>query len=393
MTTETTAAETTTKKRNTRRRGNGEGSIFLRADGYWVGTINIGYNEAGKRRRKTVYGETKKAVQEAMARLQSRKLDGTLGDAGRLTVGEFLTHWLENSAKPTIRATTHASYQSVIKLHIKPRLGGLALSKLAPAHVQGLYSEMERTGASPRLRQLTHAILRRAVNQAVKWGAIPRNVCDAVDPPRVARKEIHALTAEQAKALLKAAADDRLGAIYTLAITTGLRLGELFGLQWADVDLAAGSGSLCVRHTLMEMNGKLSLSEPKTAKSRRKVELSAMAVAALWDHRRKMLAAGHGFEGHVFRDSRGGPLRRSHFTADTFKPLLKRAGLPDIRFHDLRHTAATLMLSGGEHPKVVQEMLGHSNISMTMDTYSHVLPTMQRAAVDRLGDLLKVSAG
>jgi integrase len=237
---------------------------------------------------------------------------------------------------------------------------------------------------------LTHAILRRALQQAVKWGTVPRNVCDAVDPPRVARKEIHALTAEQAKQLLKAAADDRLGAMYTLAVSTGLRLGELFGLQWADVDLAAGTGSLMVRHTLMEVNGELSLSEPKTAKSRRKVELSTMAVDALWDHRRKMLAAGYGCEGFIFRNSTGGPLRRSHFHADNFKPLLKRAGLPDIRFHDLRHTAATLMLSGGEHPKVVQEMLGHSNISMTMDTYSHVLPTMQREAVNRLGKTLSV---
>lgn len=381
------------KRRSTRRRGNGEGSIFQRSNGYWVGTINIGYDEAGKRRRKTIYGGTKKEVQDEMTRLQSRKLDGTLGDAGRLTVGEFLDSWLEDSAKPTIRATTHASYEGVIRLHIKPRLGGLALGKLTPAHVQSLYSEMERNGASPRMRQLTHAILRRAVNQAVKWGTLPRNVCDAVEPPRVERKEIHALSAEQAKILLKAAADDRLCAVYTLAITTGLRLGEIFGLQWADVNLEAGKGSLMVRHTLMDLNGELSLSEPKTAKSRRKVELSAMAVDALWDHRKKMLAAGHGTDGFIFRDSRGGPLRRSHFHADNFKPLLKTAGLPKIRFHDLRHTAATLMLSGGEHPKVVQEMLGHANIGMTMDTYSHVQPTMQREAVDRLGTLLKASAG
>ncbi len=304
-----------------------------------------------------------------------------------------MDRWLEDSAKATIRATTHASYEGVIRLHIKPRLGGVALAKLTPAHVQGLYAEMERSKASPRLRQLTHAVLRRALNQAVKWGTVPRNVCDAVDPPRVSRKEIRPLATEQVKTLLKTAADDRLGALYTLAVTTGLRLGELFALQWADVDLAAGSGSLMVRHTLMEVNGKLTLSEPKTAKSRRKVELSGMAVDALWDHREKMLAAGCGSEGHIFRNSTGGPLRRSHFHGNSFKPLLKLAKLPSIRFHDLRHTAATLMLAGGEHPKVVQEMLGHSQISVTMDTYSHVLPTMQRQAVDRLGDLLKVSAG
>jgi len=394
---------TATKERKTkRRRGSGEGTIFQRTDGRWCAAIANGCDASGKRRRRWIYRATKGEVTEELTRLQGRKLDGTLGDAGRLSVGKYLDQWLESSAKATVRATTYVSYKGVIENHIKPRIGGLSLAKLAPAHVQAMYATMEDNKKSARLRQLTHAVLRRSLNQAVKWNMVPRNVCNAVYPPRVARKEIRPLTAEQVKLLLKAAAGDEskavpadpLEALYVLAVTTGLRLGELFGLQWADVDLTAGC--LHVRYTLMEVNGKLSLSEPKTARSRRKVELPAFAVEALRGHQRSALAAGgreFATEGHVFRNSRGGPLRRSHFHADSFKPLLKRAKLPAIRFHDLRHTAATLMLAGGEHPKVVQELLGHSQISVTMDTYSHVLPTMQREAIDRLGKLLSASAG
>jgi integrase len=380
MTTTTTIDEK--PQRSTRRRGNGEGSIFQRADGYWCATVNIGYNDSGKRRRKTVYGATKKDVQERLARLQSRKLDGTLSDIGRLTVSAFLSQWLESSAKPATRATTFAGYMCIVERHIVPAIGGLPLAKLAPAHVQGLYSRLDRKGASVYTRRLTHAVLHRACKQAVTWGMIPRNPVDAVEAPRVPRSDIRPLSAEQAKELLAAAKGDRLEALFVLALTTGMRLGELLGLQWANVDLAAGY--LTVRHSLQELNGRLTLSEPKTAKSRRKIELSALAVESLAAHRKRNLTIG----GHVFRDTQGGPVRRSNFHRRCFKPLLERAGLEDMRFHDLRHTAATLMLASGEHPKVVQETLGHSTISMTIDTYSHIMPTMQREAADRMGKLL-----
>lgn len=383
-------AEPQAKKRSKRRRGNGEGSIFQRAtDGRWCGTINIGYNEAGKRRRKTVYGETKKAVQDEMTRLQSRKLDCTLADTGRLTVAAFLAKWLENAAKPTIRETTFVNYKRAVD-SISGTIGGLPLAKLTPAHVQGLYSQLKDDGASAYKQRLIHAVLHRALKQALRWGMVSRNPVDAVEPPRVPHSEIHTLTDEQARLLLTTAKGDRLEALYVLALTTGMRFGELAGLQWADVDLAAGC--LSIRHALQEVGGKMKLAEPKTAKSRRKIELSPLAVKALWEHRKNMLAKGWATD-TVFRNSDGGFIRRSHFHAYCYKPLLEKAGLPDMRFHDLRHTAATLMLSGGEHPKVVQEMLGHSNISMTMDTYSHVLPTMQRAAVDRLGKLLTGTNG
>jgi integrase len=186
--------------------------------------------------------------------------------------------------------------------------------------------------------------------------------------------------------LLGAAKGDRLEALYITAIGTGLRLGELFGLQWADLDLKAST--LTVRRTLTEVNGKLSLAEPKSAKGRRLVTLPQRVTDALADHRKRAVASGFAGVPYVFCNSVGGPLRRSHFHRNEFKPLLKRAELPAIRFHDLRHTSATLLLVQGVHPKVVQERLGHAQISVTLDTYSHVLPSMQLDAATRLDSML-----
>ncbi|HEV2357498.1 MAG TPA: site-specific integrase [bacterium] len=228
--------------------------------------------------------------------------------------------------------------------------------------------------------------LHHALDQAVRWGMIPRNVCDAVTRPGAPRPIMQVLTPTQVSALLEAAREDRLHALYVMAITTGLRQGELLGLQWDDVDLTGAL--LHVRHSLHEVNGRLSLGEPKTARAKRPVDLPRIAVAALREHRERMLAEGHP-HGWVFCDTEGGPVRRPNLLRRSFQPLLKKAGLPQIRFHDLRHTAATLLLLQGVHPKVVQERLGHSQISVTLDTYSHVLPSMGREAAAKLDALLE----
>lgn len=245
---------------------------------------------------------------------------------------------------------------------------------------------MEKVGASTETRRLARVVLRRGLKQALKWGLIVRNVCDAVDAPKMVKSEIMPLTQDQVAKLLAAAKDDWLEALYVTAVGTGLRLGELFGLQWRDVDLNAGT--LSVRHTLTEVGGKLTLTEPKTAKSRRLVTLPRRVVDALADHRKRMVAAGFASVPFVFCNSAGGPLRRSHFHEREFKPLLERAELPAIRFHDLRHTSATLLLKQGVHPKVVQERLGHSQISITLDIYRHVMPSMQADAASRLDSML-----
>jgi integrase len=216
---------------------------------------------------------------------------------------------------------------------------------------------------------------------------IQRNPCDAVDPPRVPKREIAPLDAAQVQKLIKAAKKDRLYALYVLAIATGLRQGELFALRWCDVDL--NRKVVSVRFTLVETGSERFLAEPKSAKSRRQVDLPQFAVDALVDHRKRMLAEGFAGSEWVFCDTCGGQLRRSNVIRNSFKPILKRAKLRNLRFHDLRHTSATLLLSQGVHPKIVQERLGHSQISLTLDTYRHVLPTMQVEAAGKMDQLLK----
>jgi integrase len=354
------------------RRGRGEGSIYQRTDGKWCATLSVGYAANGRRRRQTLFGATKGEVQEKLAGVQMTLLEGTFVEPSKLRVAPYLDRWLEDAAKPTIRPTTHASYLGIIENHIKPKIGGVLLSALTPLHVQSMYSTLGREGASPRLRQLVHAVLRRALKQAVKWDLVIRNVCDAVDPPRVPKKEIDVLTAEQVASLLAAAKGNRFEALFVLALGTGMRLGEIFALQWQSVDL--DRAALSVRHTLVELNGQLTLAEPKTAKSRRRIELPKSVVAALRRHQLLHVEAGFEDSEWVFCNSTGGPLRRSHFHANVFKPLLEDAGLEPSRFHD--------------HPKVVQERLGHSQIGITLDTYSHVMPSLQVEAAEKLDAVL-----
>lgn len=370
-----------------KRRGNGEGSVYQRPNGTWCATYAAGYNDQGQRKRRTVFGKTKQAVQNKLQKVLSEVAAGTPIEPNRMTVGEFLDRWLTGAAKTTVKPTTYANYEGVIKNHIKPHLGGVPLQKLAVVQIQGLYSAMARDGKSAETIRLAHAVLRRALRQGVRWHLIPYNVCVDVDRPRVAKADITPLDAKQVAKFLKVTKKDRLGAVFTLAIAAGMRSGELFGLQWPDVDLK--NGMVKVTHTLTELGGELFLTEPKTAKGRRCINLPAVAIDALKKHQRQMRAEGHGNVPWVFCDTQGGPLRRSHFRERTFKPLLKKAGLPDIRFHDLRHTSATLLLSAGVHPKVVQERLGHSQISVTLDTYSHVLPTLQLEAADKLDSILR----
>jgi integrase len=369
-----------------KRRGNGEGSIYQRSDGTWCATYSAGYNEQGKRRRRTIFGNSKQDVQEKLRVLTSQISAGAQIEPQRITVAEYLDRWLKDVARPTLKASTYENYAAAAKNHLKPRIGGIALSKLSIIHVQSLYADMTRCGKSAETVRLAHAVLRRALRQAVNWRLVPYNVCAEVERPRVVKSEITPLDATQVAALLKVAEADRLAAIFTVAIATGMRLGELFGLQRPDVDLAAGV--IMVKHTLTEVKGRLHLTEPKTARSRRRIDLPKVAIDALRRHCQAMAAEGHGNSKWIFCNVKGGPLRRSHFHDNSFKPLLKKAKLPTIRFHDLRHTSATLLLTAGVHPKVVQERLGHSQISVTLDIYSHVLPTMQREAASKLDQVL-----
>jgi integrase len=313
----------------------------------------------------------------------------------RQTVSQFLERWLEDSVRPSVRQLTYQQYEQHVRLYLSPALGMTAITKLAPQQVQAFVNANLRAGLSPRTVQLSIVILRRALDQAVKWGLAVRNVAKLIDAPKVPRHEIKPLSADDARKLMEAANGRRWETIYTVALALGLREGEALGLKWSDIDLEGRT--LNVKRTLARIGGKrygakgkLVLSEPKTARSRRSVALPDFVVKALKVHRSQQAAARLGAgsawkdSGLVFATGKGTPIEPSSLVAD-FKALLVKANLPrETRFHDLRHSAASLWLAKGVPLKVIQELLGHSSITLTADTYSHVLDDLKRDAADRM---------
>jgi integrase len=342
-------------------RGNGEGGITRhKKSGLYMARYTVQTPTGSK--RKTLYGKTRREVDEKLTKAKADRDGGLVFDADNMKVGEYLERWLVDSVRDTVRSTTFERYEQVVRLHIRPVLGKLKLKNLSPAHVRGLYREKLDAGLSPRTVQYVHVTLHKALKQAIMDGLIPRNATEAVKPPQVRREEMQPLSPEQVKVLLEAARGERLEALYVLAVTMGLRQGELLGLKWEDVDLEART--LQVRRTLTTAKGGPVLSTPKTKGSRRSVKLTQSAVEAFRSHLQRQLgeidrAASLWREsGLVFASEMGDPLDRRYVTTHRFKPLLKRAGLPQIRFHDLRHTCATLLLGRNVNPKIVSEMLG-----------------------------------
>ena len=268
-----------------RKRGNGEGSITKRNDGRWMARFTVHTAKGPKRRH--IYGRTRQEVATKLAKAMTDRDGGIELDPSSVTVNEYLQRWLNDSVKGSVRPITFESYERLVRVHVVPGLGRVKLKALSPAHLQGLYRDRLDAGLSPSTVQRLHAVIHRALKQALRWGLVPRNVSEAVDPPKAQRKEIRPLTPEQVRTLLRTAQGDRLGALYALAITTGLRQGELFGLRWEDVDLE--TGRLSVRQTLTTPKGGRRLSPPKRSKSRRSVKLTTGAVKALRDHRERQL--------------------------------------------------------------------------------------------------------
>lgn len=269
-------------------------------------------------------------------------------------------------------------------------LAGMKLSDVRPLDIQQLYGDMQARGLSARTVRYLHAVLNSALKQAVRWGMLARNPAELVDLPKQARKEMHALSPKQATAFLEAAAEDRWSVLFAFALVTGMRPEEYLGLQWKDVDLERGR--ITVQRALVwREKGGWYFGETKTARSRRSIPLPASTVRALTEHRRKQgeerLKLGPDYQQHdlVFATPEGGPLAPRNLKRRHFRPILERAKLPsDFRLYDLRHSCATLLLAAGEHPKVVSERLGHATVMLTLDVYSHVLPTMQEAASEKL---------
>lgn len=378
------------------RRGNGEGTITRRVDGRWEAKMSLADG-----RRKAFYGKTRAEVAAKLnAALRDRAQGVPVARDARQTVAQWLATWLE-LVKPKIKAQTYRRYEQVVRVHLAPpdALGRIRLAHLTPQDVQALYAaklQEPRPGGGRNLSPLTvrriHSVLHAALASAVRFDLVARNVTELVEVPRAPQQDLSVLTLEQAHTLLDAAAGDRLEALYVLALTTGARQGELLALTWDDLDLDQEPATLHIRATLEALPYQQPRRvAPKTAAGRRVLRLPPVAVRALRAHRMRQLeerlAAGPHWRGggggeargtgaseapeYVFCNEIGEPLDGVSVTRTRFYGLLARAGLPHIRFHDLRHTAATLLFLAQVHPKATSGQLGHSTIGITMDTYTH----------------------
>lgn len=319
-----------------------------------------------------------------------------------MTVGEYLDGWLKDYAKQHVAPQTYRRYESIVRLHIKPALGGVRLSQLQPAHIQRFYTRTLESGRIANGQSLSsttvlqmHRVLSEALKHAFRLGLIAHNPAQATTAPRRVRHEVDTYDAAEVKALLAAAAGNRMHIPILLAVMTGMRRGEVLGLKWSDVVLDDGEemGSLQVRRSLQETKDGISAKVPKTSSGSRTIALSSTTVAELKRHHARQaaqrLALGASYHGEdwVCAADDGKIISPSAFSHG-FKNLVAAVGLRRIRLHDLRHTHATLLLLQGVNPKVVSERLGHSTVSLTLDVYSHVMPGMQQQAVDRFEELL-----
>lgn len=371
-------------------RAHGTGSTAKRPDGRWVGQADIGRDANGKRVRRTVYGKTRAKVEEQLRKILSAKDHGLASTSERQTVAQYLDYWFKESATQRVRYSTGKRYRQIIDQHLIPGLGRIYLDKLGPEQVQALINAKGKEGQSPRSILHIRAVLRAALGRAMKWGLVARNAAALADGPRVPHKPGAYLDASQARQFLEAAQGDRLEALYSVALSLGLRQGEALGLRWQDIDLQAGR--LTVENALQRVDGRLQLVEVKTSRSRRTVTLPGSVLAGLTEHRERQLferrAAGKGWQegAYVFTTTIGTPLDDGNLRR-AFWALLRKAELPKIRFYDLRHSCASLLLAQGVHPRTVMEILGHSNIAVTMNTYSHVFASVHdeaAAAMDKV---------
>lgn len=361
--------------------------MFRRSDGRWTGEIDLGW-DGDRHVRKTVYGHSRKEVEDRIRAALNGLDKGLLPPTRAPHLDTFLARWLA-TVRPSIRPSTYASYEGVVRLHIVPKIGRISLDKLTVDHVAALirHKQAEEQLSSRSVRYVL-LILRNALNKAVRWGIVARNVATLVDAPRVTHKDVRVLSPEETMRLLNAARGDQYESLIVLAISTGVRLGEALAVKWSDIDLDRRQAR--IDKSLQRVSGQgLVLSETKTRRSRRTIVLPVIAAEALRQKhiqqrdQRRMFASGWPNHGFVFTSSTGQPVDARNVQR-SFRRILRKAKLPRMRFHDLRHSCASLLLSQGVQPRVVMETLGHSRISVTMDTYAHVMPTLQREAADAI---------
>ncbi|MBA2679550.1 MAG: site-specific integrase [Ktedonobacteraceae bacterium] len=360
------------------RRGNQEGTITHREDGRWEARMSL---SNGK--RKSFYGITKEEVTKKMRKAQQDVDAGLSIVSEKQTVGTYLKSWIEVK-QHRIDASTLQRYEYYMRPIIE-ELGQVVLAKLTPYHIQHLHSSLLTKGWTTGTVGHAHGMFHAALKQAVRLGLVQRNVTDMVDPPKREEHEMKVLDGEQIRVLLNTVRDTWFEGVFYVVLSTGLRAGEVFALQWQDIDFAARR--MQVRRGWQRTSKKTFLTLPKTSHGRRSIALSQTAIDALMRQQERLKQArvevGDKWDTThdlVFPGRTGKCYAYYAVSKKLLLPLLKRAGLPIVRFHDLRHTFATMLIGKGVNIKVVSEMLGHANIGITLSTYAHVLPHMQDSA-------------
>jgi len=365
-----------------KRRGHGEGSIHQRADGLWCAIADLGRGANGKRKRKYIYGKTRKEVADQLKALHREMAGGVNATTDRQTVKTFLARWLTEVAAHRNKLRTHEGYERIIELYLNPYLGRILLAKLTPEDVQRMINALVAKKLAPNTIRNIRAVLRRALNQALRWRLVAFNAAALAEIPRIEQEEMSALDETQARALLRALKGDRLEVLYRVALSLGLRRGEVLGLRWLDVDFDLAT--LEVVQTIQRTRTKgLIIGTPKTKSSLRTLSIPAVLLVALKLHKERQDQEGlENPHGLVFISTKGTPLDPDGIP-HAFKKFVKAANLPDaIHFHSLRHSCATLLLAQGVPMYVVKDILGHSQISTTM-RYTHpTSETMRDAAAE-----------
>lgn len=360
----------------------------------WYAVLYTGKDElTGKWNRKWFSGfKTKKEAEKFLAEKVSEVAQGRYTEPSKESFGEYLETWLEDK-KLQVRPSTWKTYDWLARCYVFPQLGKMEISKIKPAALQKFYHQLQNRDEPLSARTViqVHLLIKASLDRAVKWGMIPNNPTGAVDPPRYRKKEMEIWTEDEVRKFLEAAESHRLFGAFHLAVSTGMRMGEILGLRWSDIDFT--KRSLSISQALAIGEKGYVLQEPKTKSGKRSIALSQSSLIVLEKHKRKQAAeklrAGSMYRDHglVFASTVGTPINSRNF-ARVYYTLRKKADVTPINFHSIRHTHASLMLKQGVHPKVVSERLGHSNISITLDTYSHVIPGLQQAAIDHFDDVL-----
>ncbi|MCI7280798.1 site-specific integrase [Dysosmobacter sp.] len=381
-----------------KKRANGEGNIRKRKDGRWEGRYTAGHDPAtGKTIYKNVLGKTQAEVKEKLKRAieDSAKLD--MSKVGQYTVGQWMDVWFENYAKIKVRPSSHQTYRGYIENHIKPNIGSIPLNKLTSLELQKLYkkllgngrverieSKKQPKGLSAKTVRNINQIISSALNLAIEQKLILTNPADACALPKLEHREMKTLPTEQLTSFLREAKESGVFEMYYIELATGLRRGELLGLKWSDIDLE--HGSLRVQRQIARIDGEIVEAPLKTKNAYRTLPLSADAIDVLKAQKKKC-----GTSPYVFPSPTGGPISPDS-VLHMLHRVLKRAGLPKVRFHDLRHTFATLALQNGVDIKTVSGMLGHFSAGFTLDTYAHVTTSAQKEAANTMGGVLRVAA-